>query len=89
MDYKSALFIVIISLAIMGITKNASLAGNNATSVALAGSLQTELGCSADWNPACANTELSLIGNHVWRQQFTIPFGNWQYKITLNDAWNF
>ena len=33
-----------------------------ATSVALVGSLQDELGCSGDWQPECEATELTATG---------------------------
>ena len=32
-----------------------------ATSVALVGDLQSELGCTADWQPECAVTELKPV----------------------------
>ena len=32
-------------------------------SVTLAGSLQSELGCAADWDPACAATHLAYDAN--------------------------
>ena len=35
------------------------------TSVALVGSLQDELGCPGDWQPACADTELARVGRLV------------------------
>ncbi|KAA3665386.1 MAG: hypothetical protein DWQ04_00880, partial [Chloroflexi bacterium] len=58
------------------------------TSVTIAGSLQDELGCAGDWQPDCANTHLTEIGNDVWRAEFTIPAGSWEYKAALNDTWD-
>ena len=58
------------------------------TSVTLAGSLQSELGCPGDWDPGCPVTNLSEVGNDVWRGLFTIPAGNWEYKAALNGAWD-
>lgn len=61
----------------------------NPTSVALAGSFQSELGCPGDWQPECANTELTYdASDDVWQGTFTIPAGNWQYKAALNDSWD-
>ncbi len=59
------------------------------TSVTIAGSLQSELGCAGDWDAACASTHLT--GNaedDVWQGTFTVPAGNWEYKAALNDGWD-
>lgn len=54
--------------------------------VTLAGSLQSELGCSADWQPSCQTTFLSKNGT-LWSATFTVPAGSWEYKIAINGAW--
>ncbi|WP_053094198.1 pullulanase-type alpha-1,6-glucosidase [Cellvibrio sp. pealriver] len=56
------------------------------TSVTLAGSLQSELGCPADWQPSCATTFLNKNGN-LWSATFTVPAGSWEYKIAIDGAW--
>ncbi len=58
------------------------------TTVALVGSLQEELGCPGDWQPECAATELTLGTDGVWRGDFTVPAGSWEYKVALNDTWD-
>ncbi len=58
------------------------------TTVALVGSLQSELGCPGDWQPECAATELTLGTDGVWRGDFTVPAGSWEYKVALNDTWD-
>ncbi|GAA1808969.1 pullulanase-type alpha-1,6-glucosidase [Agromyces neolithicus] len=56
---------------------------------ALVGSLQSELGCSADWQPECAETELIATGTPgVYAAEFTIPAGTWEYKVAVNDTWD-
>ena len=56
---------------------------------ALVGSLQSELGCPADWDPACAATELTATGTPgVYAADFTIPAGTWEYKVAVNDTWD-
>ncbi len=61
------------------------------TSVSVPGSFNEELGCSGDWLPECADIDLAedLAGNGdgVWRGDFSIPAGDWEYKAALNDAW--
>ena len=59
------------------------------TSVTLAGDLQQELGCAADWTPDCAATHLTYdADDDVWQGSFAVPAGSWQYKAPLNDSWD-
>src|SRR5262245_15322749 len=61
----------------------------NPSSVTVAGSLQSELGCSGDWQQDCAVTHLSYDANdNVWQGTFSVPSGNWEYKAPLNDSWD-
>jgi len=67
----------------------------NPTSVTIAGSLQSELGCTGDWQPDCANTHLAYDANDdIWQGTFNIPAstnepgGKWEYKAPLNDTWD-
>jgi pullulanase-type alpha-1,6-glucosidase len=58
-------------------------------SVTLAGSLQSELGCSGDWQPECAATHLAFdADDQVWQGVFNVPAGAWEYKAPLNDSWD-
>jgi hypothetical protein len=57
--------------------------------VAIVGSLQSELGCAGDWEPACAATELVYdAADDVYQRTFDVPTGNWEYKAALNDSWD-
>ncbi|HEV8249191.1 MAG TPA: alpha-amylase family glycosyl hydrolase [Gaiellaceae bacterium] len=58
------------------------------TSVTIAGSLQSELGCSGDWQQDCAATHLTYdASDQVWQGSFSVPAGSWEYKAPLNDSW--
>ncbi len=61
-----------------------------APSVALVGSLQSELGCPGDWQPDCAATELAPVDGQadLYRATFDVPAGTWAYKVALNDSWD-
>ncbi|WP_273653979.1 pullulanase-type alpha-1,6-glucosidase [Cellulomonas fimi] len=59
-----------------------------ATSAALVGSLQSELGCTEDWQPACDATELVPVGDGTFTADFEVPAGTWEYKVALDDAWD-
>jgi hypothetical protein len=59
------------------------------SSVTVAGTLQTALGCPGDWQPDCAASHLTYdAADTVWQGTFTIPAGSYQYKAALNDSWN-
>ncbi|MEJ2748372.1 MAG: DUF3372 domain-containing protein, partial [Anaerolineae bacterium] len=77
--------ILTLSILFLALFSYAALAAP--TSVTIAGSLQSALGCPGDWDPACAVTHLTDMGNDVWRGEFTIPTGSWEYKAALNDSW--
>ena len=62
------------------------------TSVTIAGSFQSELGCTGgsggDWDPACAITHLTYdAGDDVWQGTFNVAAGAQEYKAALNDGW--
>src|SRR5215216_6943240 len=61
----------------------------NPTSVTVAGSLQSELGCAGDWDPACAATHLTYdAGDDVWQGTFSPVAGSYDYKAALNNGWD-
>ena len=73
-------------LATIGVTASGAAAP---TSVTVAGSLQSELGCSGDWQADCAVTHLVYdASDDVWQGSFTVPAGSWEYKAPLNDTWD-
>jgi glycosidase len=59
------------------------------TSVTVAGSLQSELGCPDDWQPGCAATHLAFdTSDGQWHGTFTLPAGSYDWKVAINDAWD-
>lgn len=59
------------------------------TAVRLPGNFQTELGCPGDWMPDCDNAALAYdSGLDRWVGNFTIPAGNWEYKVAINGTWD-
>ena len=56
------------------------------TSVTIAGSLQSELGCGGDWDPGCAATHLGYdADDDVWQGVFNVPAGGWEYKAAAEQ----
>ncbi|WP_083508674.1 pullulanase-type alpha-1,6-glucosidase [Arthrobacter alpinus] len=55
----------------------------------LAGDLQDELGCAADWAPDCPETKLVETGTAgVYAADFTLPAGSFNYKVAVNESWD-
>ena len=59
------------------------------STVTVAGSLQSELGCPGDWDPGCAATQFAYdADDDVWQRSFAVPAGAWEYKAPLNGGWD-
>ncbi|MEZ4519801.1 MAG: pullulanase-type alpha-1,6-glucosidase [Chloroflexota bacterium] len=57
--------------------------------VVIPGTIQSQLGCSGDWMPDCAETGLVFDEEgQVWVNTFTIPAGDYEYKAALNGTWD-
>ena len=78
-----AAFLLVVSLLAF------QLHAQQPTSVTVAGSLQEELGCEADWTPDCMATFLTYDEeDDVWQGIFNVPAGDWEYKAPLNGSWD-
>jgi len=90
--------LVILISAFMTPFTTPALAADNTpppSSVTIAGTLQSELGCSADWMPACDKTFLVYDAeDDVWQGTFEVTPNNDQdkkgprYKAALNGTWD-
>ncbi|HEY0470971.1 MAG TPA: alpha-amylase family glycosyl hydrolase, partial [Kribbella sp.] len=57
--------------------------------ITVAGSLQSELGCPADWTPSCPQSELAKgTTGTQYGKVFDLPAGAYEYKITVNGSWD-
>lgn len=57
--------------------------------VTLVGDLQSELGCTDDWQPPCDSSKLVRVGtSDTYRGTFTVPAGSWAYKVAINNSWD-
>jgi hypothetical protein len=58
------------------------------TRVTLMGSLQSELGCDADWDETCTATDLkSVPRSRSFDLVALVPAGTYQFKVRLNGSW--
>jgi glycosidase len=55
-------------------------------SVALPGTHGTEVGCDADWNPACPPMALGAEDG-IWKAQLTPGAGNFAFKVAIGGTW--
>ncbi|MEM7586780.1 MAG: pullulanase-type alpha-1,6-glucosidase [Acidobacteriota bacterium] len=76
-----------LSSHILTVTEAAGIA--QPTSVTIAGSLQSELGCPGDWQPDCAVTHLAFDeDDQLWQGTFALAAGDWEYKAAIDDSWD-
>jgi hypothetical protein len=58
-------------------------------SVTVAGSLQSEIGCSNDWDPACTDSHLTFnTTNGLWEGTVQISEGEYEYKVAIDNTWD-
>jgi hypothetical protein len=60
-------------------------------SVTVAGSLQSEIGCPGDWDPACAASHLTFdTSDGLWKATFPFngPAGTYEWKVAIDDSWD-
>ena len=62
----------------------------NHTIGTLAGDMQSELGCSGDWDPSCLKSMLTdPDGDGIYTfSSSTIPVGSYHFKVAYNEAWD-
>ena len=59
------------------------------SAVSVPGSHNSEMGCSGDWQPDCAQAQLARDPmDGVWKGAFTVPAGSYEYKAALNNSWD-
>ena len=76
-----------VALLAAGITY-ASQASAATTSVTVAGSFNSEIGCSGDWNTTCPQAQLSLRADGRWSRTITLLAGTYAYKAAINGSWS-
>lgn len=55
--------------------------------VSIAGSLNSEMGCSGDWQPDCDAAQMTLVDG-VWRLTADLPAGSYEYKVATEKSWD-
>ncbi len=88
--FVASVQVLALTLATAGLVAvTAPAASAEPSTVTVAGSLQTELGCPEDWQPPCPASQLAFDADDgVWQATFAVPAGSWEYKAALNGTWD-
>ncbi|MFC8454088.1 alpha-amylase family glycosyl hydrolase [Kitasatospora sp. NPDC057223] len=57
------------------------------TAVSVPGTFNSEIGCSGDWAPDCAQAQLTQRADGKWSVTLNLPAGTWAYKAAINKSW--
>lgn len=82
----AALAVATLIVAPLALAAPAAMAA--APTVVLVGSLQSELGCGGDWDPACPATTLPAVSDTTFARTFTVPEGSYEFKVALDGSWD-
>ena len=79
-----------LALALAGVTVAQQTASAAATTYSLVGSLQSELGCAADWDPTCTDGDLAPVAGEdgQYAAEITLPAGSYEFKVVGDHAWD-
>ena len=57
--------------------------------VSVPGSHNSEIGCPGDWQPDCAQAQMSLDADDlVWKRTVSLPAGGYEYKAAIDGTWD-
>ncbi|UKA54795.1 alpha amylase C-terminal domain-containing protein [Arthrobacter sp. FW305-BF8] len=58
-------------------------------SVTVAGSLNSEMGCADDWQPACQAAFMTFdAADRQWKLTAELPAGQYEFKAAINGSWD-
>ena len=89
---KSWLAVAVSAFTVLGAfsTPNQlAVADPQPSAVSVPGSFGAQVGCPGDWQPDCAQVQLTRRSNDdVWSTTLTLRAGSYEYKAALNKAWD-
>ena len=63
-------------------------AGGEDLLVTIPGNHNKVMGCDADWAPDCAKAALTRDATGVYTATFTLPAGDYEYKVAEGGSWD-
>ena len=77
------------ALGLLAVPSPGSAADPQPAAVSVPGSFGAQVGCPGDWQPDCAQLQLTRRSNDdVWSTTLTLKAGNYEYKAALNKTWD-
>lgn len=80
--------VAVVGLVASGVTPTAVADVRAERVITVAGSVQSELGCPADWQPDCAASRLVKGAGTSYSRTFDVPAGAYELKVTVNGSWD-
>ncbi|MCW3157007.1 alpha-amylase family glycosyl hydrolase [Micropruina sonneratiae] len=88
MQRRRSVTALIVLALLLGWLTAATPARAEERTVTLVGDLQSELGCSDDWQPVCTATDLAKGRGSNYAAEFTVPAGRYELKVAINHSWD-
>ena len=77
------------ALGALSIPNQVAAADPQPSAVSVPGSFGAQVGCPGDWQPDCAQLQLTRRSNDdVWSTTLTLKAGSYEYKAALNKTWD-
>jgi pullulanase-type alpha-1,6-glucosidase len=77
------------AVGLLALPSPVSAADPQPDAVSVPGSFGAQVGCPGDWQPDCAQLQLTRRSNDdVWSTTLTLNAGSYEYKAALNKSWD-
>jgi pullulanase-type alpha-1,6-glucosidase len=77
------------ALSVLSLPNQVAVADPQPAAVSVPGSFGAQVGCPGDWQPDCAQLQLTRRSNDdVWSTTLTLKAGSYEYKAALNKSWD-
>jgi pullulanase-type alpha-1,6-glucosidase len=91
-SWLPALFCAITAISMFTVPSTPALGDTPAPqpdAVSVPGDFGAQVGCPGDWQPDCAQVQLTRRSNDdVWSATLTLKAGSYQYKAAINKSWD-
>ena len=89
-SWLALLVSMITTVSLAGVSNTATAAvADQPNAVSVPGDFGAQVGCPGDWQPDCAQVQLTRRSNDdVWSTTLTLKAGSYNYKAALNKSWD-
>jgi pullulanase len=82
----AGLVAVVVPVALGSAQPATAAADPQPSAVSIAGSFDSEVGCPGDWQPECAQIQMTQRSDGIWSLTLALPAGSYEYKATLDKS---